>query len=157
MGEFKRTKKDIIVLGSGIVGLTCALVLCETGFNVRIFADKLPTDIPDTSYTSPWAGAHFRPFPSRTESDKNEAALTRITLRYFEALARSEPESSVRFVEGIEYFELPDEPYLKLNGGYSEGIEGFQKLHKDQLPVGVKFGTKYRTWVLNAPYYLKYL
>jgi D-amino-acid oxidase len=68
----------------------------------------------------------------------------------------SDPSSGVQLYDGYEYFEKPTEAYTQLKGGYSE-IEGFRVLEKDELPPGMTFGTKYRTWCVNPPVYLAYL
>jgi D-amino-acid oxidase len=68
----------------------------------------------------------------------------------------ADPSSGVELFDGYEYFEAPPEAYAKLQGGYSN-IEGFRVLDKHELPQGIKFGTKYRTWCVNPPVYLAYL
>lgn len=147
----------VIVVGAGVVGLSAALVLAENGYTVTVVARNLPTDPLSSEYTSPWAGAHFRPFPSRSVSDKREMRLTRRTQEYFKTLAKTEPWSSVKFVQGIEYFEAPDSYYSKISYGYSEDMEHFKVLSESEIPNGCKLGTQYKTWVLNSPHYIKYL
>lgn len=54
-----KKKKEIIVLGAGVVGLTTALkILLEGTFKVTIISDILPGDPKSIKYTSGWAGAH---------------------------------------------------------------------------------------------------
>lgn len=149
--------KPVIVVGAGVVGLSCALVLSEKGYKVTVIARNLPTDALTAEYTSPWAGAHFRPQPSRSESDKKEMEMTRITQKYFQKLAVDEPYSSIKFVEGIEYFENPDSLIKDLGYGYTEDIEDFKVLDQKDLPEGSVFGTSYKAWTLNSPHYLRYL
>ncbi|CUM67312.1 uncharacterized protein PRCAT00005005001 [Priceomyces carsonii] len=149
--------RDIIIVGSGVIGLTCALVLAENGKSVKVISNHFPGDPLSSNYTSPWAGAHFRPFPSRSLSDEREMQLTRETQTYFKRLESEEPESSIRFLDGLEYFEAPDNFYLNLSPGYSDKMSNFKKLPKKNLPHGVAMGTSYSTWVLNAPLYLQYL
>ncbi|KAF9003344.1 hypothetical protein BDQ17DRAFT_1356047 [Cyathus striatus] len=51
-------KKNIIVLGAGVVGLTTALKLQQEGrYNVTIIAETFPNDPNTIRYTSHWAGA----------------------------------------------------------------------------------------------------
>ncbi|QRW10503.1 FAD-dependent oxidoreductase [Ceratobasidium sp. AG-Ba] len=53
---------NIVVLGAGVVGLSTALRLQESGYAVTIIAEHFPGDKKTIEYTSPWAGAHHRTF-----------------------------------------------------------------------------------------------
>lgn len=149
--------RDVIVVGAGVIGLTCALVLVENGYRVKIIADHFPTDPLSSTYTSSWAGAHFRPYPCKNELDKEVQILARTTQRYFRRLAVEEAESSIKFIEGVEYFETPKETFPDIEPSYDDEMEDFRLLLKEQLPEGVEWGTRYVTWVLNAPLYIQYL
>lgn len=147
----------VVIVGAGVIGLTSAWLLCESGFDVTIVAEHFPNDGLNPQYTSPWAGAHFRPFPSKSESDKKEVELNRRTLSFFKQLSKENPESSVKFVKGIEYFEAPDDYYSSISSGYSEGIDNFKVLEKSELPNGCVLGTEYDAWVVNSPHYIRFL
>lgn len=152
---------DIVIVGAGVLGLSAALAICESLHKtqkITIVAEYGP-DLFDHSpnYTSAWAGAHFRPFPSKNEHEAREAGYARATLRRFRALARVEPESLVKFMKGKEYLEDPDELYKKLGKGYTEGIADFRVMEPSELPKGVVLGTEYETFVLNAPLYIQFL
>jgi glycine/D-amino acid oxidase-like deaminating enzyme len=147
---------DIVVVGAGVIGLSCALTLSEAGHKVRVVAANFPTDALTSRYTSPWAGAHYRPFPSHTEKDYEDAMLTRVTYEYFKQLAVEEPESTVKWLEGVDFLE--DKGIYGLNSkGYYEGIEDLKAVPKNQWPKGVAFGASYKTWVLNSPLYIQFL
>lgn len=151
---------EIVIVGGGVLGLSTALAVSETlpSLNITIIAEHFPDDsFYEPEYTSPWAGAHFRPFPSKNDTETFESSLTRITQAYFRKLCLTNPESSVKFIKGIEYFEDPDKYYMNISRGYREGVENFKILKEDQLPEGVKLGTAYDTWVLNAPLYIQFL
>src|SRR5258708_15768515 len=47
-----------------VIGLTCALRLAESGFDVDIVARDLPADLDSQQFASPWAGANWHPFPT---------------------------------------------------------------------------------------------
>lgn len=153
--------REIVIVGAGVVGLSTALAICENlpiRHRITIIADHFPDDsIYVSEYTSPWAGAHFRPFPSKNEHEARESELTRITQAYFRKLAKKNPESSIKFVKGIEYFEKPDSFYKNLSKGYTEEVENFEVLNESHLPEGVNLGTSYDTWVLNSPMYIQFL
>jgi glycine/D-amino acid oxidase-like deaminating enzyme len=157
---------SIVIVGTGVLGLSTGLAICEClsePFTLTIIGEYGPHD-PDmnttlsnyTSYTSPWAGAHFRPFPSKSVQEYNEMLLTRITQKRFRQFAEENPETSIRFVKGAEYLEDPDHWYSNITTGWKNDMANFQVISKD-LPPGVKLGVKYDTWVVNSPLYLQFL
>lgn len=148
-----------MIVGAGILGLSLALALCENiqHVSITIVAEHHPDSFPYLSqYTSPWAGAHFRPFPLKNEAELREYPLTRVTWKRMKRFASENPESSVRIVQGIDYVEK-DKLYERLSEGYSEGIENFRVLGMDDVPDGFAFGALYDTFVLDAPHYIKFL
>ncbi|KAG7666016.1 uncharacterized protein J8A68_000446 [[Candida] subhashii] len=157
-------KQQIVIVGAGVLGLSTALVICENltiPHELTIIGEYGPHDPSMNAglsnyarYTSPWAGAHFRPFPSKNSQEYAEMKLTRLTLSKFKSLSYGCPESSIKFVEGVEYLENPDEFYKTAGKGYSEEIDNFTRL--EDVKEGY-IGFKYDTWVLNAPMYLQFL
>lgn len=154
-------KKHIVIVGAGVIGLSTALAISENltiPHKLTIIASHFPDDKKlSPEYTSPWAGAHYRPEPARNEAQRREARMKRVTHDYFKKLAESNPESSVKFVNGIEYFDEPSQDYINCSGGYTDGVEDFKVLPDHALPPGVALGTSYTTWVLNAPLYIQFL
>lgn len=152
---------DIVIVGAGVLGLSAALAISENSarpHKITIVSEFDPESIPYLpKYTSAWAGAHFRPFPSKNAAELKDYPLARVTLSRFKDLARTNPESSIKFVKGIEFFEAPDGFYENVTEGYKEGISNFEILPQSQLPEGAKMGTKYDTFVLNAPHYIQFL
>lgn len=149
---------DIVVVGAGVIGLTCAYALAESGYNVKIIALHTPSNSCNVSeYTSPWAGAHFRPFPSKTQGDLKDYPLTRSGWATFKRLSEQYPESSIKFMTGIDYLEYKNRSYESLLPSYVDGLQNFEVINKSQLPTGVVFGCKYDTYCLNAPLYLEFL
>jgi len=47
------SKQHVGIVGSGVIGLTCALVLSEAGYRVSIIARELPGDV-SNNWASPW-------------------------------------------------------------------------------------------------------
>ncbi|CAH2355248.1 putative D-amino-acid oxidase [[Candida] railenensis] len=155
-------KQDIVVVGAGVIGLTNAVLICEQhkDVNVTVIARYFPDDsLHEPEYTSAWAGAHFRPFPSKNEAEQKEYPLTRLTQKHFRKLAVSNPESSVTFVTGEDFLEDPPQNYLDLPKSYVEDMEDFEIVHdKNELASKrAAFGARYKTWVVNPPIYLNYL
>lgn len=152
---------EIVIVGAGVIGLSAALALVENSTkipSITIVAQFDPQLFDfEPEYTSAWAGAHFRPFPSKNEYEARDSQLARVTLRRFKELAINEPESLIQFIKGKEYFENPDELYKTIGKGYSEGISNFRILDKSELPKGVVMGTEYDTFAINAPLYVQFL
>lgn len=159
------SKEDsVIVVGAGVIGLSIALALKQNGYkDVTVVAEYLPH--PDAGgnspyYTSTKAGAHFRPFPSKSESDVRESEYTRVTYKFFKQLAGHHPESSIKFVRGYDWIDDPTPEYKSLQVHYRKEMPNFEKLDSSQLsdiPAGVSFACGYDTWVLNAPLYVAFL
>lgn len=57
-----RSLPSVLVLGCGVVGLSCAHELASAGYKVKIVARDLPEDLYSAAFSSPWAGANFCPF-----------------------------------------------------------------------------------------------
>ncbi|KIW15518.1 hypothetical protein PV08_05564 [Exophiala spinifera] len=152
--------KSIVVIGAGIIGLTSALQLQSalgSNSSITIVARDWPSD-ENVHYTSPWAGAHGRPFPATSALEIQQQELSKVTDAVLRSQATSEPACGVVFMDGYDYLSCPSEAYTHLRGGYGDA-EGLQVLPKQELPKGtnITFGTRYRTWSLNPPVYCAYL
>lgn len=118
-------------------------------------AREFPSDR-SIDYASPWAGAHYRPIPATTPLEIKEHALTRVTYRVLEQEVATEPAAGITFLDGFDYLQEPSDMYSELRGGYGD-IDGFRLLKNSELPEGVIWGAKYRTWCLNSPVYCAHL
>lgn len=160
------SSQTILIVGAGVIGLTSTLALAEKFPNSKIIvvAEHGPHDghlNPSMNncrdYTSGWAGAHYRPFPSRSKQDVREASLTRATQRRFRSLLKSNPETSIEFLPSSEYWEESDPVLRELGNGYSDEMVGFARLPLQNCPAGTSVGVTYETWCLNPPVYLFWL
>ncbi|SJM85981.1 uncharacterized protein ZBIST_2579 [Zygosaccharomyces bailii] len=152
----------IVIAGAGVIGLSIAhqLLLSSTRTDrLTLIARNFPQDDLTSDYTSPWAGAHFRPFPHRPESyesDARESRYTRVSYEFFKRLCVEHPESTIKFLKGMDWLEAPSREYEELGPGYNAtSLDSFKRCK--ELPAGVKFGCEYLTYCLNAPEYLKFL
>lgn len=144
-----------MTFSAGVTGLTTALSLLRAGFQIIVVARELP-EHRSINYTSPWAGAIYRPWPDIDPQSKYEADLARLTYETFKQISTEDPSGGVKLIEGYDYFRHPSKAYTSLEGRYSQ-IDGFRVLENSELPDGIKFGTTYRTWCLNPPVYLNWL
>lgn len=85
---------DVIVVGSGVIGLTTAVVLAESGRRVRVWARE-----PAERTTSAVAGALWWPYRIEPKALAREWALQ--SLSVYEELAERPGETGVRMVEGV--------------------------------------------------------
>ncbi|MCX5562301.1 FAD-dependent oxidoreductase [Streptomyces sp. NBC_00038] len=85
---------DVIVVGSGVIGLTTAVVLAESGRRVRVWAGE-----PAERATSAVAGALWWPYRIEPKALAREWALQ--SLSVYEELAERPAETGVRMVEGV--------------------------------------------------------
>lgn len=84
---------DVIVVGSGVIGLTTAVVLAESGRRVRVWSRE-----PAAATTSSVAGALWWPYRIEPAAQVGDWALE--TLRVYEELAAEPGETGVRLVAG---------------------------------------------------------
>ncbi|CAR21136.1 FAD-dependent oxidoreductase [Lachancea thermotolerans CBS 6340] len=157
---------DLVIAGSGVIGLSVAFELLQSPglqpARIHIIAQHFPGEEPIShEFTSPWAGAHFRPFPHRPESfgaDRRESGYTRVTYKRMKTIAAEHPESTIEFMKGADYLEQPPSEYDGMSPGYNkDSLENFREIPKGELPPNVKSGFEYTTYCLNAPEYLGFL
>lgn len=155
---------SICIAGAGVIGLTCADQMLDSHNDIHtltIVSEHFPSDTPIShAFTSPWAGAHFRPSPCRAgtyDQDKLEAHYASVTYNHFKSQSKGWlEEGTIEFMDGIDWLENPSYEYETMAEGYNNAsLENFS-IEKD-LPNGVKMGFKYKAWCLNAPEYLKFL
>ncbi|MGA6221778.1 FAD-dependent oxidoreductase [Streptomyces umbrinus] len=85
---------DVIVVGSGVIGLTTAVVLAESGRRVRVWTRE-----PAEGTTSAVAGALWWPYSVEPLELARAWALE--SLSVYEELAARPDETGVRMVEGV--------------------------------------------------------
>ncbi|MFD4628614.1 FAD-dependent oxidoreductase [Streptomyces sp. NPDC058284] len=85
---------DVIVVGSGVVGLTTAVVLAESGRRVRVWSKE-----PAERTTSAVAGALWWPYRIEPVAAAGDWALD--SLAVYEELAARGGSGGVRMVEGV--------------------------------------------------------
>lgn len=83
----------MIVVGAGVVGLTCALRLLEAGHRVDVVARDLPQETTSAVAAGFW-------YPYRALPQERVTAWAATSYAVFDALADTDPESGVRMVAG---------------------------------------------------------
>jgi D-amino-acid oxidase len=135
---------DVIVVGCGVIGLTAAVRMRESGLDVRIVASALPLDTTSSVAAALW-------YPYRAYPEDHVLSWGSRTFEVFEDLARV-PESGVRLREGVEVWRDPaPEPW------WASAVPGVRRCTKDELPPGYRDGHLFTAPVVEMPVYLGYL
>ncbi|MBI4429926.1 MAG: FAD-dependent oxidoreductase [Ignavibacteriales bacterium] len=114
-------KSDVVVVGCGISGLSCAVRLLENGFSVKVIAKELPPETTSATAAAIW-------FPYRVESSERMKNWSRITFDEYMRLA-SRPGTSVTLTQLIELHEQQvPEPWWK------DVVRSFRRATKNELP-----------------------
>ena len=131
----------VIVVGAGVIGLSCAVRLAESGYDVAVFARDLPLET-----TSAVSAAIWYPFLS--------APVDRVaawaTTSYDEFVKLAENEPSVQLRHGTEFL-VDSTP----NPAWASVIPDLQRVGSP--PPGFKDGWSFTTPVVEMPAYLPYL
>ena len=138
----------VIVVGAGVVGLTCAVRLLEAGHRVDVVARDLPLET-----TSAVAAAIWYPYRALPRDKVTSWATTSYAV--FDALAAppdfgGSPESGVRMVLGTEVFlKAQPDPW------WAGAVPGLDR--ETTLPEGYVDGWTFATPVVDMPEYLPWL
>ncbi|KDR68348.1 hypothetical protein GALMADRAFT_256974 [Galerina marginata CBS 339.88] len=147
-------KKEVVVLGAGVVGLTTALKLQqEEHYQVTIVSEVIPSDPKSIKYTSWWAGAHHV-YNSIKKDDPNLYLFEQETFKVMWELSEpgSNAEESFLRIPQTEYYytERPQPDPL-------ENMPDYRHLREDELIHGAKAGAAFTTFTIDVPIYLNYL
>lgn len=133
-----------LVVGGGIAGLTCALRLAESGFDVGLVArDFFPAT------TSAVAAAVW--YPYRAYPRDRVLGWAASSLRRFQELT-NDPRSGVSLVELREYFTAPAaDPWWK------PALPEFRRLERSDIAPGYVDGCSFRVPLMETERYLPFL
>ncbi|GAP84252.1 putative fad dependent oxidoreductase superfamily protein [Rosellinia necatrix] len=162
---------NIVIIGAGVTGLSCALRIQEAGHNVAIVAKDFPSGfetidaITQINYTSPWGGAHNRfilppPDAGPDSQEAREHAMALLTWEKMRSLHDEHAEAGITFLKAYDYFEAPEPAQTSLTEYRARaqfGMRGFRFHAKEELPEGVQLGYEYDTWCLNPMVYCAFL
>jgi D-amino-acid oxidase len=134
----------IVVVGCGVAGLSCAVLLAEAGHAVEIWAAALP---PRT--TSNVAAAFWYPY----QAFPRERALrwAGVSYRRFVALA-GRPETGIRLRRLVDLYREPvAEPW------WADAVPEHTRLAPDERPAGFAEAFAFASPVVDTRFYLPWL
>ncbi|KAJ2910224.1 hypothetical protein GGI21_001083 [Coemansia aciculifera] len=152
------SKHPVIVVGAGVIGLTVANKLQESGkFDVSIVAEHVPDALPpgtreSADWASPWAGANWRAWSSNWDHVLQDMELQ--TYHQMNEIADRVPEAGIQRALGRDYYESltnGEQPW------YASKLDSARVLPESELPADVAYGVEYSTVLINVPQYLGYL
>ncbi|GAB2603907.1 amino acid oxidase [Paractinoplanes abujensis] len=132
---------DVVVIGSGVVGMTTALSLAEAGCSVTVLTAHRPSET-----TSARAGALWGPY---LVSDDRVLRWSLLTLREVGSLGA---DAGVQFVGGYEASRIEMSPPAWLHN-----LPGYAVLAPERIPDGFVAGWTYSAPIFEMPVYLRYL
>jgi len=136
---------SILVLGSGVIGLTAGIVLQRRGFKVDIWAKDLP---PNT--TSNKAGAYWFPYNVQPMARVNKWAAD--TYKVYQDILSKDPQAGVIPAPFVDFFDHPrPERFF-----YEDFIPFFRRAKPDELPAGFVDGIVLQTFSINVDKALNY-
>lgn len=135
---------DVVVIGAGVIGLSTALRLQESGLRVQILTRDLPPDTTSSIAAAVW-------YPYRAFPEHRVLAWGRRSFEVFRQLA-GRSDTGVRMREAREYFrrETPD-PW------WSGAVPDLRRCPSSELPDGYRDGVVFTTPVVEMPVYLAHL
>ncbi|KAG6332544.1 hypothetical protein ID866_6543 [Astraeus odoratus] len=152
MSTESETKKNIIIIGAGVVGLSTALKIQERGiYHVTIVAETFPTDPKTIRYTSHWAGAHH---VSQAFDDERQRELDKETFDVMwkdSGLDGPIPRCFLRY-NHTEFHGDGVDPTKGL-----DYMPDFRPISQTELVPGATHGWTFTTFTLYTPVYLNWL
>jgi D-amino-acid oxidase len=133
----------VLVVGAGVVGLTCALRLLEAGRRVDVVARDLPRETTSAVAAAIW-------YPYRALPQDRVTAWAGTSYAVFDAIADTDPESGVRMVPGTQVFaSAAPEPW------WAPAVPALERTR--DVPAGWSEGLRFTTPVADTSVYLGWL
>ncbi len=145
-----RVTADVVVVGGGVIGLTTAVQLAESGARVRVWTRE-----PAHRTTSAVAGALWEPY--RVAPRDRVERWARRSFEVYTELATRPEETGVRMVAGLQAAPAtPDGAELPIPYWASD-VPGLRRATPGELPPGYASGFRATLPLIDMPAHLDYL
>ncbi|KAJ3065782.1 hypothetical protein HDU98_010844 [Podochytrium sp. JEL0797] len=147
--------QKIAVLGSGVQGLTCALLLLHQGAkDVTIIGNASSADYDkmDGCFASPKAGANWQTYVGNDDSRLQE--YDEKTYHMLWALSFLS-ECGIMRLPGFQFYD--SKPAGWQHPWYVPFVKNFAYMTRDEIPPIASFGIRYDTVTMNVPKYMAWL
>lgn len=133
----------VIVIGAGVVGLSCAMRLVEAGHQVDVIARELPLETTSSAAAAIW-------YPYLAEPKDRVTGWAKVAYEEFGRLAASEPRSGVRIRWGTELLRSPaTKPW------WASALPRLDRT--TEVPAGFDSGWRCQVPVIDMRVYLPWL
>ena len=133
----------VVVVGAGVIGLSCAVRLLEAGHRVDVLARDLPLETTSAVAAAIW-------YPYRAWPADRVLPWSRESYGVFASIAADQPESGVRMHEGTEVVAHRDElPW------WADAVPDLRETV--EVPAGYDGGWSFTTPIVEMPVYLRWL
>jgi D-amino-acid oxidase len=133
----------VVVVGAGVVGLTCALRLAEAGYRVRVVARERLGATTSSAAAAMW-------FPYRAYPFERVLGWAQASYQEFVRLAPDEPGAGVLVRAGVE-LQRKDGP----EPWWAGAVPGVARVA--DVPDGFALGWRFRTPIVDMTRYLPWL
>ncbi|WP_394161056.1 NAD(P)/FAD-dependent oxidoreductase [Galactobacter valiniphilus] len=133
-----------VVIGAGVIGLSCALGLSRAGWSVTIVAEQ-----PATETVSGVAGGIW--FPYKAEASPRAERLLKTSFDRFVELA-DDPASGVDLVEGLWVERLPG-----TDRSWRASARNVRRAPEGEVPRGARDGIVAELPIIDMPTFLPWL
>lgn len=139
-----REKPEVIVVGCGVSGLSCAIRLLEQQFKVTIMARDLPPNTTSNVAAAIW-------YPYKVQPQTRALGWGQVSLEEFYRLAVQD-DCGVSLITLIELFAQPvEDPWWK------EAVRQFSHTPVRDLPLNYQAGYTVEIPLIETPVYMNYL
>jgi D-amino-acid oxidase len=137
---------DVVVLGAGIVGLSSAVCLAETGHRVRVWSADDPSATASAHAGGVWKPTYQAPLAG-------SLAWASCSLDEYLALA-ARPGTGVRMADAVTVGELPDRDSLPAQ---LRLLPDLSPEPPAEVPAGFDRGLHHRSPVIDLPRHIRWL
>ena len=151
-------RKNVVVIGAGVIGLTCALALSkDPRYHITVGAKHMPGDY-DIGYASPWAGANYDNY---AELGSRANVLEEATWPYLQDLAQNHPDAGIHFQDTKCLLRSKDRGNEKYRA-FEESAKNYPwlthwKLPKEEVPEGIDEVVVFVSVCINTAVCLQWL